>query len=171
MDQSTVVEQPVSTRPSPFLSFLFGSSFLDRISGIAPWVVALVLVSPRLWLAGPFFMAGMKRYNDFAGGSWDTQLFLFGTEHPLPFVPAGVAATVTMAAELILPVLLALGLLGRVAAFGLAAMTATILLALPEPYSNSTEQLPWILVGFLLFITGPGRLSLDYLIRKLAFPK
>lgn len=166
MDQKTEQAEAEAKSGSPFLSFLFGGSLLDRVSGVAPWVVGFGLMAPRLWLAWPFMSAGLTRYNAFSSGDWESQVFLFQYEHPVPYLPPEIAAYVTMAGELALPVLLALGLFGRLGALGLAAMAATIYVLLPAPYSNGAEQLPWIVVGALLFITGPGRLSIDYLIRR-----
>lgn len=164
MEKTVATYAPVSG--GGFLGFIFGSGPLDRVPGSGAWAAALVLAAARVWLAIPFVKAGLTRWADFTGGSWDTQLFLFGYEHPLPYVPAEVAAPFAMAGELTLPVLLVLGLFGRLGALGLTVMAATIFLLLPAPYSNGAEQIPWMAVGFMLFLAGPGRLSVDYLIRK-----
>ena len=118
-----------------------------------------LLVIPRFFLALPFFNAGLARLQN-----WESQAFLFEYEHPLPLLSPGMAAFVTAAAEIVLPILLVMGLFGRFAALGLALMAATIYFLIGGAYGIASEQVPWILAGLLLFITGPGRLSLDHAI-------
>ena len=76
------------------------------------WIAAGLLAALRLWLAWPFFHTGMLRVE-----RWSTQTFLFGDIHPLPGVDPWIAALLTTTAELTLPVLLAVGLAGRLAGF------------------------------------------------------
>src|SRR5690606_18749975 len=88
---------------------------LDRVLG--PPVEALA----RVYLGWIFFKAGWGRLND-----WSSQEFLFDQIHPVPGLPASLAAVVTTAGELILPLFLWLGLGQRFAALGLFLMTAVI---------------------------------------------
>ena len=115
----------------------------------------------RFYLALPFWNAGNVRLN-----SWDSQAFLFEWEHPLPLLSPSMAAWVTTAAELVLPVLLIVGLFGRLAALGLGIMAATIYFVIGGAYAIGAEQFPWMAAGLLLFLTGPGRISLDHLIAR-----
>ncbi len=146
---------------SALLSWVLGRSFLDRLSEAAAWIVGLLLLAPRIYLAIPFFNAGQARVNN-----WGSQSFLFEYEHPLPLLEPMQAAYLTTTFELTLPVLLVLGLVGRLAALGLACMAATIYFVIGGAYAIPSEQVPWMAVGLLLFVTGPGRVSLDYLIRR-----
>ena len=138
------------------LILLFGGGVTDRLPPLWEGFVSSFLVLARFFVALPFFAAGLVRLNN-----WDSQGFLFELEHPLPLLPPMVAATVTTAAELILPILLVLGLFGRLAGLGLAIMAAVILFVIGGAYALPAEQVPWILAGLTIAILGPGRLALD----------
>ncbi len=86
---------------------------------------------------------------------------LFATEYKLPVLPPEFSAILGAAGELILPVLLILGLFGRLSAAGLLAMTLVIQWVYP---SNWTEHLFWAGSLLLIMARGPGALSLDALI-------
>lgn len=131
----------------------------------------LLLLAGRLWLGWAFLSSGLTRVSH-----WGSQGFLFRSVHPVPFLPADVAAVVTTAAELLLPCALILGLLARPAAFGLAVMAATIYFVIgqtPEGIENgiaiASEQFPWMIIGLAIAALGAGPLSLDAIVaRRLA---
>ncbi len=104
----------------------------------------------------------MLRYNDWANGNFDNQIFLFELEHPVPGLDPTTAAYGATAGELILPILLVLGLFGRVGAAGILIMTAII----EFTYTHATDHILWAFLAGLIFIKGSGMLSLDYLILK-----
>ena len=68
----------------------------------------IFLLGLRLWLAKVFFMAGLTKIQ-----SWDTTLMLFEYEYTVPIIPFDIAAYLSTAAELAIPVFLVLGLLTR----------------------------------------------------------
>jgi len=150
------------------LPWLFGAGLVDRMAALPAWALSAVLLVARLWLAEPFFKAGTQRLQ-----TWDSQAFLFEYIHPVPFLSPGFAAFVTTAGEILLPVTLALGLLGRLSALGLAVMAATIFFVVgqtPQGQENgiaiAAEQLPWMLVGLAILVVGPGRIAIDEAIRR-----
>lgn len=152
----------------PAVIWLFGGGFVDRLSGPAAWGVSAVLLAARVWLATPFFKAGMARVE-----GWDRQAMLFEWIHPVPFLAPSVAAVVTTVGELTLSILLVVGLLGRLSGLGLAVMAATIFFIVgqtPEGQENgiaiAAEQLPWMFVGLAIFAVGPGRIAVDQLIQR-----
>ncbi|MEQ8968058.1 MAG: DoxX family protein [Azospirillaceae bacterium] len=152
------------------LAWLFGAGLVDRVPAAPAWILSAVLLAARFWLAEPFFRAGLARAQ-----SWGSQSFLFEHIHPVPFLSPGLAALVTTAAELVLPVALVLGVLGRLSALGLAVMAATIFFVVgqtPQGQENgiaiAAEQIPWMLVGLAIFIVGPGRIAIDEAIRRFA---
>lgn len=138
------------------LILLFGGGVTDRLPPVWDGIMAGFLVVVRLFLALPFFKSALVRIN-----SWGSQGFLFEHEHPLPLLSPTLAAWITTAAEIVLPILLVAGLFGRVAGLGLAIMAAVILFVVGGAYALPPEQVPWIAAGLLIAITGPGRLSLD----------
>jgi putative oxidoreductase len=138
---------------------LYGSlgALLDRYFG------PLAEAAARFWLGLIFFQSGLLRVQH-----WSSQEFIFESISPLPGVPANLAALVTTAAELVLPVLLWLGLGQRLAALGLFVMTAVIQFVVaqtPEGIENkigNLEHYAWM-VGFLLLATRrPSVLTADY---------
>lgn len=140
-------------------------------SPIAKWTSSLALVAGRLWLGCPFANAGCHRLV-----TWDAQEFLFTEVHPVPFLPASIAAPLTTGAELALGFLLLAGLGGRVGALGLAVMSAALYFVIghtPQGEENgiaiASEQIPWIIIGLALFLTGPGMLSIDAIVKRFGF--
>lgn len=112
----------------------------------------------RVYVAHIFLKSGWLRFSDVLNGSWDTQLYLFEYEHPVPFLSPSIAAPITTGAELVLPVLLILGLFGRFAAAGLLVMILLIELT----YTSSLHHLLWGVMLASTFLRGPGILSADY---------
>ncbi|MFV3127208.1 DoxX family membrane protein [Niveispirillum sp. KHB5.9] len=152
----------------PLLQFLTDPGPSMRTSPPVKWGVALFLAFGRWWLAWPFLTAGWHRVL-----TWDSQEFLFTEVHPVPFLPAVLAAPLTTGAEIALGLSLLLGLAGRAGAAGLAVMAATLFLVIgrtPQGMENgiaiAAEQIPWIMVGAVLFVSGPGLLSLDAALRR-----
>ncbi|MEM7071545.1 MAG: hypothetical protein AAF403_07275, partial [Pseudomonadota bacterium] len=68
---------------------------------------------------------------------------------------------------LILPVLLAIGLLGRLGAAGLLAMTMAIQFLVPIEYGiQNPDHYFWMFLLSAILIRGPGLLSVDTLLMK-----
>jgi putative oxidoreductase len=119
----------------------------------------LALLLARLYVARVFFLSGLTKLRD-----WDTTLLLFTEEYRVPLLSPPVAAWAGTAGELVLPVLLALGLGGRLAAAGLFVVNGVAVLSLPELTEAAAQQhLFWgcLLAGLVLW--GPGRWSVDAL--------
>jgi putative oxidoreductase len=111
----------------------------------------------RLYLAGVFFRAGLTKLAD-----WDTTLALFTDEYHVPLLDPTLAAWLGTGAELVLPVLLVLGLGGRLAAAGLFVLNAVAVLSLVEIAPAAFQQhLFWGSLLAALLLWGPGRWSLD----------
>lgn len=123
---------------------------------------SLALLAARLYVAQVFFLSGLTKTRD-----WSTTLALFEDEYHVPLLATELAAYLGTGGELILPVLLALGLGGRFAAFGLSVLNIVAVLSLAEiaPAALLGHQL-WgsLLLGVLLW--GAGRWSLDALISR-----
>ncbi len=67
-------------------------------------------------------------------------------------------------AEILLPIFLVLGLVTRVAAFGLLAMTIVVQLTVPDGWPL---HVTWAAMALGIMAWGPGRISLDYWIGRL----
>jgi len=121
----------------------------------------------RIYMAGIFFRSGWGKFKNFLNDDWGATVFLFQEVHPLPGIPASIAAVMGTAAELVLPVLLAVGLFARFGAAGLLVMTCAIQFLVPADYgiANPVHYL-WMLLLAVPLVKGPGPLSLDYVILK-----
>lgn len=141
------------------------NNLIEPLRKIADLVGSPVFdLSIRLYMAYVFFKSGLSRFQSYLKGSWDTEVFLFDFEHPVPGLDPSTAATITTAAELILPVFLAVGLFARFGAAGMLAMTAVITFT----YSGSVwfESLLWFTMLGSVFVKGPGMISADYWLVK-----
>ena len=114
-------------------------------------------LAARLYLAKVFLLSGLTKVRD-----WDTTLALFMDEYHVPLLPAEAAAWLGTGAELMLPVLLVIGLAGRIAALGLFVLNAVAVISLMDVADAALQQhVFWgsLLIGLVLW--GPGRWSID----------
>jgi putative oxidoreductase len=146
--------------PSNPIARLTGAAF----ALIPAWLPLLIL---RLALARPFFASGLTRWDGWFNLSFGTKILFeqeyklhaFGAEIPFP-MPDAVAAMAS-SAEIVLPILVAFGLLTRWAALGLLCMTAVIQLTYPDAWPD--YHLPWATMALAIMTFGPGAVSLDRL--------
>ena len=127
----------------------------------------LSTLAARLWMANIFFKSGMLKLNDTLNGRFDDVVTAFTDFHPIPGVDPVIAAVAGTAGEVILPVLLALGLFGRVAALGLFIMTLVIQFGVPAEYEIAHHQhYVWMMLLAVPLFHGMGRISVDYWLVK-----
>ena len=130
---------------------------LDHLAPLADLAV-------RLWVAPVFFRAGLVKVQ-----SWQTTLLLFENEYQVPLLSPEAAAWLGTGAELVFPVLLAVGLAGRFAAVALFIFNVVAVVSYPALQGAGLDQhYVW---GILLLVTaarGPGALSLERLLHALA---
>ncbi|UCH53847.1 MAG: DoxX family protein [Pseudomonadota bacterium] len=128
-----------------------------------PVVKLLNFLSPlldlgiRLYVANIFFKSGLTKVQ-----TWDTTVMLFTHEYQVPLLSPPLAAFLGTGAELILPVLLAVGLAGRFSA--LALFVFNIIAVISYPDLNEIGVKDHVYWGILLLVPlfhGPGKLSLD----------
>jgi putative oxidoreductase len=140
-----------------------------RIRTVAQRVLRAVdLASPlldlglRVYVANVFLQSGLTKI-----ASWQQTLALFDSEYAVPLLPPAVAAYLGTAAELGLPLLLLFGLGTRAAAATLFVFNIVAVLSYPDLSPAGLQQHQFW--GALMLVTifhGPGRLSLDHLIRR-----
>jgi putative oxidoreductase len=127
--------------------------WLDRI----PY--ALLALPLRLAVATVFWNSAQTHL-----ANWQTTLYLFATDYALPFLPPVPAAYMAVTIEVIAPILLVFGVLTRAAAAVLLGMTAVIeIFVYPQAWPTHIQ---WAAMLFVLLARGPGRISLDWLIRR-----
>ncbi len=122
----------------------------------------LFILGLRLWLARVFFMSGLTKIQ-----SWDSTLMLFEYEYAVPYLPFELAAWMATAAELAIPVFLVAGLLTRLNIVALFALNAVAAISYPDiSAAGEKDHLIWGLMMLVLFFYGPGKISIDYFLRK-----
>ena len=144
-------------------------TFIDRCKPIAkPFTCSLNALAPfldlgiRLWIANIFWKSGLTKIQ-----SWDSTVALFTHEYQVPLLSPTMAAAMGTAVELVFPVLLVLGLAGRLSAGVLFVFNMIAVISYPD--LNEIGIKDHVYWGILLLVTllhGPGRLSIDYYLRK-----
>ena len=115
----------------------------------------------RLSIASVFFKSGHSKIL-----SWDTTLLLFANEYQVPVLSPQAAAILSASFELGCSALIAVGLLTRLATLPLLGMVFVIqTFVYPE---NWVEHLTWGAMLIFILTRGPGPISLDGLLGRLA---
>ncbi|PJB71531.1 MAG: hypothetical protein CO093_04890 [Alphaproteobacteria bacterium CG_4_9_14_3_um_filter_47_13] len=134
-------------------------TFADKIAS------PLLDLSIRLFMANIFFKSGWQKFQTFLNDDWGSTVYLFQDIHPVPGIPAELAAVMGTGGELGLSALLALGLFGRFGAAGLIVMTAVIQFVVPASYGMAnSDHYMWMLLLAVPLVKGPGIISLDALL-------
>jgi putative oxidoreductase len=119
----------------------------------------------RLWVARIFWNSGLQKT-----ASWDSTLMLFEYEYAVPLIPFDIAAYLATGAELAAPVLLVLGLGSRAGALALFILNYVAVISYPDiNIAGIKDHMLWGTILAVTFFHGPGKISIDHLIkRKLA---
>jgi len=121
----------------------------------------------RIWIAQIFFLAGLNKIRD-----WETTLMLFTNEYRVPCLTPTLAAYIGTGFELVLPILLILGLGGRlmILLFFVYNLMCVVsyhhFLLTPNGYEGLMDHITWGVLLLLMMVHGPGKYSLDYFIAK-----
>ena len=116
-----------------------------------------VLLVERFWMARVFFRSGLTKIAD-----WDNTLYLFANEYSVPVLSPWLSAHMAAAVELTAPGFLLLGLASRLATLPMLAMTAVIQFT----YESHPDHAVWAMLLSTILCFGPGRLSVDYYLRR-----
>jgi putative oxidoreductase len=151
--------------PSAVARLAAGAESVVRAIAV-PWLVQLVL---RFALATPFWKSGILKWDGFLRLN-DTAVSLFTDEFmlhlpggPYPFPAPAVMAFLSGCAEITFPILLVLGFATRFAALGLLFMTLVVELTVPDGWPI---HITWAAMALAIMAWGPGRISLDFVIRR-----
>jgi putative oxidoreductase len=132
----------------------------DRSIAALEALQPLAQLLARLYVAKVFFLSGLTKLRD-----WETTVALFTDEYHVPVLPPEIAAVLGTFGETVLPVLLVLGLAGRVSALGLFIVNFVAAISLSEIAEAALQQhVFWGSLLAALVLWGPGRWSLDALI-------
>jgi len=146
-----------------------------KIAGWLHCASPLVDLALRLWVADAFFRSGLVKI-----ANMDSTLALFENEYHVPLLPPDFAAYLGTGIELVVPVILVLGLCGRLTAIFMFVYNAICVISYPDLWPNGfwtglfgdafKDHKIWGLMLLVTIVYGPGKLSVDYLLVKL-FPK
>ncbi|MBT5308225.1 MAG: DoxX family protein [Rhodospirillaceae bacterium] len=132
---------------------------IGRLESVPMWLIALVA---RFGVAGVFWRSARTKVDGFTIA--DNTKFLFEEEYKVPLLDPEVAALLATIGEHVFPIMLVIGLGARLGALGLLGMTAVIqLFVYPMSWP---DHLLWTSALLLILSYGPGKASLDQLIRN-----
>ncbi|HKI74868.1 MAG TPA: DoxX family protein [Pseudomonadales bacterium] len=142
----------------------------DRVTAALLWLSPLSLFSFRLWVAIDFWNAGRVKIADMNG-----TISLFEYVYHVPILPPVAAAWIGTLMELILPWFLGLGLATRVTAGILFVYNIIAVISYPDLWPGGLwhdflhggfiDHKVWALMLLASLLLGPGKLSVDHLIR------
>lgn len=130
---------------------------LQTARGLLTHLQGPAALAARLFVGMAFFRSGLTKIAD-----WGTTLALFRDEYKVPLLPPDLAAYAGTFGELFFPVLLILGLCGRLSALSLFMVNVMAVLSLSEIAPAALQQHQFwgaLLLGLVLW--GPGKWSLD----------
>lgn len=137
------------------------SQLCDALAPVADLLI-------RMWLFKVFFVSGLTKIQ-----SWPTTLMLFKNEYHVPILSPEVAAILGTAAELGLPLLILIGIGGRLPAIGLfafniiAVVSYQSFLLSPVGAAGLMQHILWGFMILSIISHGHGTLSIDRLLNKL----
>lgn len=122
----------------------------------------LVALVSRLSIGAVFWMSGETKVE-----GWhvtDSAVFLFENEYRLPLIDPYIAAHLAAFAEHFFPLLLWIGFASRLSALALLGMTLVIeIFVYPDAWPTHGS---WAVCLLVIIAGGPGRLSIDHLLRR-----
>ncbi len=111
----------------------------------------------RVWMGRVFWYSGLTKISN-----WNSTVYLFKYEYNTPIFSPEAAAFLVTTFELACPWLLVLGFATRYAVLPLLSMTAVIQFT----YLDSQEHFYWAILLGTILLYGPGRFSIDRLVRN-----
>ena len=153
MTRTTAVAPHGGGIEGPIVTRLWGP-----VESLLDWLRSPTLLAARLYVSYVFFNSGLQSLRDWAGTVW-----LYQNEFHIAVLPPHVAAVVGTAGELLLPPLVAFGLLGRFGALGLFVVNLVALLSYMYALQVPAIMFHFIWGGLILMIAlwGPGAWSID----------
>lgn len=139
------------------------------------WLAPLALLAARLHVGIIFWRSGMTKYTTADHGvalfkteyipNWEANhvKHWLGLDIPFPVPTAEIMAPMAMCTELACAAMLMLGFGGRMAGFGIFMVTLSVELFV---YPDIADHLNWMLLMALVVCLGPGKISVDYFIRR-----
>lgn len=131
------------------------------------YLAPVVDLAARLWLASVFWKSGLTKIT-----TWDSTLDLFNYVYHVPLLAPDVAAVLATAVELGGAALLAVGFAARIGTTGLFILNIMAVISYPDLSAvGLKDHFYWGLLLLIFLVRGPGKLSVDHLIRKHFFTR
>ena len=161
-NNTVAADRSASTSPTTALvpALQATSRWLDLL--YSPFALAT-----RLYVSWVFLHSGWLKIS-----AWDQTLSLFEDEYRVPLLAPHVAAVVGSFGELFFPILVILGLAGRLGALGLFAVNAMAVISyshvlFQEGFEAAIGQhYLWGFMLLMLAFKGPGAFSVDRLLAR-----
>ena len=140
---------------------------LNLLARILDALQAPFALATRIYVSQVFLKSGWLKIS-----SWDQTLSLFKDEYHVPLLPPALAAVVGTFGELFFPILVILGLAGRLGAAGMFAVNAMAVISYAHVlYQEGFEaaigqHYLWGFMTLMLALYGPGAWSVDRLLEK-----
>ena len=137
-------------------------TLVDKTINGVTFLAPLFDLAVRIYVARVFWLSGQTKIQ-----SWESTLMLFEYEYAVPFLPFDIAAYAATGVELVAPVMLVLGLGTRVGALSLFALNYVATISYPDiNIAGIKDHMLWGTMLAFSFFHGPGKLSVDHLIRR-----
>ena len=137
-------------------------TLVDKSINAMTFLAPLFDLGIRIYVARVFWLSGQTKIQ-----SWESTLMLFEYEYAVPVVPFDVAAYAATGVELVAPVMLVLGLGTRLGALSLFVLNYVAAISYPDiNIAGIKDHLLWGTMLAISFFHGPGKLSVDHLIRR-----
>ena len=126
-----------------------------------------LLLGTRLWVSWQFLKSGWLKLT-----TWDTTLELFRSEYHVPVLSPTAAAVAGTFGELFFPMLLVLGLFGRIGALGLFAVNLMAVVSYWHVLGSEGaeaglgQHVLWGFMTAVVAIFGGGAISVDGLLER-----
>lgn len=143
------------------ISCLF-ETYQKYVKFINSYIADIFLLAIRILIALVFYKSGLTKIANI-----DSTVLLFEYEYALPFVPPVLAAYSATFFELTCSILLMAGLISRVAALPLIAITLVIQFFVFQ----NPEHFYWLSLLGVIAIYGAGRISADQVLTKFVLKK
>jgi putative oxidoreductase len=141
--------------------------FIATLARGLDWLQAPLALATRLYVSQVFLASGWLKLTN-----WSQTLSLFESEYHTPVLPPYLAAVAGTFGELFFPVLLVLGIGGRVGALGLFAVNAMAVISYwhvlgTEEFIGGLRQHElWAFMLAMLAVYGSGPLTVDRLLSR-----
>ena len=156
-----------STPASPSMTMGRIDSVMQLVATIGNALQPIAAIAMRWYVSWQFLKSGWLKLSD-----WNQTIDLFTSEYHVPVLPPYLAAIVGTFGELFFPMLLIVGLAGRIAPLGLFAVNAMAVISysqvlLQDGFEAALGQhVLWGVLLGILAVYGQGSLSLDRLIQS-----